>query len=73
MPSCENEALVQQAVVELAQDRTVFIIAHRFSTLSVVDRILVFEDGEIVGDGTNEELEKSCQLYQELRQRQKVE
>ncbi|HBM76708.1 MAG TPA: ABC transporter ATP-binding protein [Verrucomicrobiales bacterium] len=69
----ENEALVQQAVVELAQDRTVFIIAHRFSTLSVVDRILVFEDGEIVGDGTNEELEKSCQLYQELRQRQKVE
>ena len=69
----ENEALVQQAVVELAQDRTVFIIAHRFSTLSVVDRILVFEGGEIVGDGTNEELEKSCQLYQELRQRQKVE
>jgi len=69
----ENEALVQQAVVELAQDRTVFIIAHRFSTLSVVDRILVFEGGEIVGDGTNEELEKSCQLYQELRRRQKVE
>ncbi|MEO1825530.1 MAG: ABC transporter ATP-binding protein [Roseibacillus sp.] len=69
----ENEALIQQAVVELAQNRTVFIIAHRFSTLSVVDRILVFESGQIIGDGTNEELEKSCNLYQELRRRQMVE
>jgi len=69
----ENEALIQQAVVELAQDRTVFIIAHRFSTLSVVDRILVFERGEVVGDGTNEELEKSCKLYLELRRRQMME
>jgi len=69
----ENEALIQQAVVELAQNRTVFIIAHRFSTLSVVDRILVFESGQIIGDGTNEELEKSCSLYQELRRRQMVE
>ncbi len=69
----ENEALIQQAVVELAQNRTVFIIAHRFSTLSVVDRILVFESGQIIGDGTNEDLEKSCKLYQELRRRQMVE
>ena len=69
----ENEALIQQAVVELAQNRTVFIIAHRFSTLSVVDRILVFESGQIIGDGTNEDLEKSCNLYQELRRRQMVE
>jgi len=69
----ENEALIQQAVVELAQDRTVFIIAHRFSTLSVVDRILVFERGEVIGDGTNEELEKSCKLYVELRRRQMME
>jgi len=69
----ENEALVQQAVVDLAKDRTVFIIAHRFSTLSVVDRILVFESGRIIGDGTSQELEKSCPLYQELRRRQKVD
>ena len=69
----ENEALVQHALFELAKNRTVFIIAHRFSTLSIVDRILVFESGEIVGDGTNEELEKNCALYRELRKRQKVE
>lgn len=67
----ENEALVQQAIVELARNKTVFIIAHRFSTLSVVNRILVLEDGKVVGDGTSEELEKSCALYRELRQRQK--
>ena len=69
----ENEELVQQAIMELARDKTVFIIAHRFSTLSVVNRILVFDNGEVVGDGTNEELEKSCALYRELRQRQKFE
>ena len=67
----ENEALVQQAIVELARNKTVLIIAHRFSTLSVVNRILVLENGKVVGDGTSEELEKSCALYRELRQRQK--
>lgn len=69
----DNEALVQQALLELTRDKTVFIIAHRFSTLSVVNRILVFERGMVVGDGTNEELEKSCALYRELRQQQKFE
>ena len=69
----ENEALVQQALQELTKEKTVFIIAHRFSTLSIVNRILVFENGVVIGDGTNEELEKSCQLYRELRQRQKFE
>ena len=38
----ENEAMVQQALEELTKDKTVFIIAHRFSTLSIVNRILVF-------------------------------
>jgi ABC-type multidrug transport system fused ATPase/permease subunit len=69
----ENEALVQQALQLLMENKTVLIIAHRFSMLSVVNRILVFERGVVVGDGTNEALEKSCALYRELRQRQKVE
>ena len=67
----ENEALVQNALVELTRDKTVFIIAHRFSTLSIANRILVLENGEVVGDGTNEELQNSCKLYRDLRQRQK--
>ncbi len=67
----ENEALVQNALVELTRDKTVFIIAHRFSTLSIANRILVLENGEVVGDGTNEELQNSCKLYRDLQQRQK--
>ena len=63
----ENEALVQNALVELTRDKTVFIIAHRFSTLSIANRILVLENGEVVGDGTNEELQNSCKLYRDLR------
>ena len=66
----ENEAMVQQALEELTKDKTVFIIAHRFSTLSIVNRILVFERGSLIGDGTHEELEESCPLYRELRQLQ---
>ncbi len=63
----ENEALVQNALVELTRDKTVFIIAHRFSTLSIANRILVLENGEVVGDGTNEQLQNSCKLYRDLR------
>jgi ABC-type multidrug transport system fused ATPase/permease subunit len=57
---------------QLTKDKAVFIIALRFSTLSIVNRNLVFEDGVVVGDGTNEELEKTCLLYRELRQRQRI-
>ena len=69
----DNEALVQQALLELTRNKTVFIIAHRFSTLSVVNRILVLDQGEVVGDGTSAELEKTCGLYRELRERQRFE
>lgn len=69
----ENEALVQQALEQLTKNRTVFIIAHRFSTLNIVKRILVLQDGEVVGDGTQEELDETCELYRELRERQKFE
>jgi ABC-type multidrug transport system fused ATPase/permease subunit len=69
----ENEAMVQQALEELTKDKTVFIIAHRFSTLSIVNRILVFEKGLVVGDGTHEKLEQSCELYRDLRKRQKFD
>ena len=42
---------------ELARGRTTFIIAHRFSTIRIADRILVFDGGRMVGDGTFAELE----------------
>ncbi|MBW4646120.1 MAG: ABC transporter ATP-binding protein/permease [Goleter apudmare HA4340-LM2] len=52
----ESEALVQQALERLMQGRTVFIIAHRLSTVRKCDRILVLERGQIVESGTHEEL-----------------
>lgn len=52
----ESEALVQEALERLMEGRTVFIIAHRLSTVRRCDRILVLEKGKIVESGTHEEL-----------------
>ena len=52
----ESEALVQEALERLTQNRTVFIIAHRLTTVRHADRILVMEQGQIVESGTHEEL-----------------
>ncbi|BAZ51045.1 ABC transporter-related protein [Nostoc sp. NIES-4103] len=52
----ESEALVQEALERLMHNRTVFIIAHRLSTVRRCDRILVLEQGQIVESGTHEEL-----------------
>ncbi|BDI18437.1 ABC transporter ATP-binding protein [Nostoc cf. commune SO-36] len=52
----ESEALVQEALERLTEKRTVFIIAHRLSTVRRCDRILVLEQGQIVESGTHEEL-----------------
>ncbi|MCU0524069.1 MAG: ABC transporter ATP-binding protein/permease [Elainella sp. Prado103] len=52
----ESEALVQQALERLMQNRTVFIIAHRLATVRRADRILVLEQGQVVESGTHAEL-----------------
>ncbi len=52
----ESEALVQEALERLMQNRTVFIIAHRLTTVRRANRILVVEQGQIVESGTHEEL-----------------
>ncbi|WAL62845.1 ABC transporter ATP-binding protein [Thermocoleostomius sinensis] len=52
----ESEALVQEALERLMQDRTVFIIAHRLATVRRADRILVIEQGQVVEAGTHDEL-----------------
>ena len=49
----ESEQMIQKALRNLVEGKTVFIIAHRFSTISLADRILVFENGRTVGDGTH--------------------
>jgi subfamily B ATP-binding cassette protein MsbA len=62
----ESEAMVQQALSELVKGRTTLIIAHRFSTIRIADRILVFKNGRVVSDGTHEELEKTDPIYQAM-------
>ena len=47
-------------------------MAHRFSSIRVATRILVFEGGRIVGDGSHAELYASCPLYRELYDRQSL-
>jgi len=62
----ESEAMVQQALAELVKGRTTFIIAHRFSTITIADRILVFQNGRIAADGSHEELRESNAIYQSM-------
>jgi ATP-binding cassette, subfamily B, bacterial len=52
----ESEKLIQEALQEVLQGRTSFIIAHRLSTVRNCDRILVLEEGRIIEDGTHDEL-----------------
>ncbi|HEY9649370.1 MAG TPA: ABC transporter ATP-binding protein [Coleofasciculaceae cyanobacterium] len=52
----ESEALVQEALERIMKERTVFIIAHRLTTVRRADRILVIEKGQIIEAGTHEEL-----------------
>ena len=61
-----SERRLQAAIERLMEGRTTFLIAHRLSTLRAADRILVLDQGEIVGLGPHEELLKSCRLYQRL-------
>ncbi|EHH67077.1 ABC transporter ATP-binding protein [Gluconobacter morbifer] len=52
----ESEALVQEAMQRLMQNRTVIVVAHRLSTVMELDRILVFSQGAVREDGTHAEL-----------------
>ncbi len=66
----ESEAKIQDALELLVKGRTTFIIAHRFSTIKIADRILVFDRGEIVADGDHEDIYPKSSLYRDLYDRQ---
>ena len=62
----ESEAMIQQALAALVKGRTTFIIAHRFSSITIADRILVFQEGRIVADGNHETLRETDPIYQSM-------
>jgi ATP-binding cassette subfamily B protein len=70
----ESEALIQQAMERLMKGRTAIVIAHRLSTVRSLDRILVFDRGEIVEQGTHATLaNRAGGIYRGLFERQATE
>jgi ATP-binding cassette subfamily B protein len=67
----ESEALIQEAMERLISGRTAIVIAHRLSTVRMLDRILVFDRGKVVEEGTHDELvRKDGGTYKRLFERQ---
>jgi len=61
-----SEMLIQGALKKLMKGKTVIVIAHRLSTIRQMDRIIVFEKGRIIDEGTHEELLAKGGLYKQL-------
>jgi subfamily B ATP-binding cassette protein MsbA len=68
----DSEAKIREAIQEIMQDRTTFIIAHRFSTVVGADVIVVMDDGRIIAQGQHDDLVRTCPLYQSLSETQLV-
>jgi ATP-binding cassette subfamily B protein len=62
----ENEAIIQQSVARLVSGKTLIVIAHRLSTIAGVDKIFVIKDGNVVDEGTHEELLSRGGLYRSM-------
>ena len=62
----DTERSIQQSLALLMKGRTTLIVAHRFSTIRDVNRVLVFDDGRIVADGTREAVYASSELFRRL-------
>lgn len=69
----EQEQAMHKALIELARDKTVIMIAHRLSSIRDVDQILCIEDGRVVEKGTHEQLLAQKGLYADMWQAQQLE
>lgn len=62
----ENEAVIQSAVAKLVEGKTLIVVAHRLSTITDSDQIVVVNKGTIEATGTHEALLNGCMLYRQL-------
>ncbi|WP_336662943.1 ABC transporter ATP-binding protein [Leucobacter sp. USHLN154] len=65
-----NERLMREALDAVSTGRTLVVIAHRLSTVVDSDKIVVLDEGRVIGEGTHEQLIASTPLYRELAQHQ---
>jgi ATP-binding cassette, subfamily B, bacterial MsbA len=66
----DSEAVIQKAIENLTKNKTTIIIAHRLSTIMNCDKILVFDNGQIVDEGSHEFLVKNSLIYKNLYEKQ---
>lgn len=62
----ESESAITDVLEEVSKDKITFVIAHRLSTIRNANKIIVFKEGEVIGQGSQEELLKNCNEYQRL-------
>ena len=61
-----TDAKLRQSIKKLDSNMTVFIVSQRTSSIMYADKIIVLDDGKIVGTGTHEQLLESCEVYREI-------
>ncbi len=61
-----TEREIKSALEQVMRGRTTLVIAHRLSTIALADRIVVLEHGQVIGDGSHEQLLESSELYREI-------
>ena len=62
----KTDVVLRKALRDRVKDATVIIVAQRISTIMHADKILVLEDGKIVGQGTHQELLRQNEVYQQI-------
>ncbi len=62
----ENEEKMNAAIAEIVKDKTVIVIAHRLSSIKNADKICVLKAGNVIAEGTHDELIKNCEEFQKL-------
>jgi len=61
-----TEAEIKRGLAEVMRGRTTFVVAHRLSTISLADEIVVMDEGRVVDRGTHSDLLDRCELYREI-------